>query len=160
MRFPLIARVELRSHLYHARVELRCGSSHYDFPCNKLRIPPITLLLSFILPLCTSDRSPFVKSTCYPFSVFLTIVLLPSSRPCPANRFVRSRLAPFPSRGILPHPPIPRGRSVSLSPNRSRASFLPPPARADHVLLSRSPPSGMRPSAATVRNSCCACVRN
>lgn len=53
----------------------------------------------------------------------------------------------------------PRALAVSLAPNRACASSLLPPARADHVLFSRSPPSGMRPSAATVRNSCCACVK-
>lgn len=59
------------------------------------------------------------------------------------NRFVLSRLVSFPSHGALSHPTI--AIAVSLAPNRSRVSSLLPPARANHVLFSRSPPSGMRP---------------
>lgn len=40
---------------------------------------------------------------------------------------------------------VPSLRQVLLSPFRSRVSSLPPSARANHVLLSRSPLSGVRP---------------
>lgn len=40
---------------------------------------------------------------------------------------------------------VPSLRQVFLSPFRSRVSSLPPSARANHVLLSRSPLSGVRP---------------
>lgn len=56
-----------------------------------------------------------------------TTIILPSSRPVNRSRTVPSL------------------RQVFLSPFRSRVSSLPPSARANHVLLSRSPLSGVRP---------------
>lgn len=139
MRFALIATTEQRSHLFHARMS--CAES------RRITTSRATGYASFQSPSyhpssSPSYRSPFVKSTRHPprciDAALLTTVLL-------------SSLSGEPLRSL---------RTVSLAPNQSRVSSLLPPARADHVLFSRSPPSGMRPYAATVRNSCCACVKN
>lgn len=81
----LIATTEQRSHLFHARMSCAEGMpSHYDFPCNRLRIfpishPPITPLILPFVPIALHQIDASLSSTHCTEAVLLTIVLLLSS---------------------------------------------------------------------------------
>lgn len=150
MRFAV---TEQCGHLFHARMscaeDRRITTSRATGYASPLS-PSSSLIFPFLVSIALQiDASPIFDRVARCFDTVLLTTVLSSLSDEPL-RFPHAVLSLIPPRAV----------AVSLAPNRACASSLLPPARADHVLFSRSPPSGMRPSAATVRNSCCACVKN
>lgn len=154
MRFALIATTEQCGHLFHD-ARMNCVESRR---ITTSRATGYAVLQSPLPPLLRTDRPSSNRRVTYPRP---SRSIGSMHRRGPSNDHPSS-LSSEPLR--FPHAALsfvqPRAIAISLALNRSRVSSFPPPARADHVLFSRSPPPGMRPFAATVRNSCCACVKN
>lgn len=108
MRFALIAATEQRGHLFHD-ARTNCVESRR---ITTSRATGYAVLQSPLLPLLRTDRPSSNRRGTYP-RPSRSIGSMhrrgpsndhPSSHLCPANRFVLSQLAPFPSRGALLRP--------------------------------------------------------